>query len=718
MLPPNLHPCYRDFAVSRLTRRELLILTSAAGAARAWQPAAAQPLDRAAIAGRNSPRLTAPDFDSPLSVGNGEFAFTADFTGLQTFSDLYEKSLPLCTQSHWGWHSTPIPDGLNPAQLRLEMFDTYGRQVGYKTSSRGQEKLFDWLRQNPHRLNLARIGLTLDGERPSPGEFTPIEQKLDLWMGFLESRFQLRGKPVTVRTCCHPEWDMLAVSVESPLFAGRQLGVAIEFPFASSGMNASDWGSPDRHRTTLAGRGAAFLKLDRQLDADRYIVDIAAEAAAEVAFDGKHRVAIHAATAPALSFTCHFAPRRDAVSVPGAPSVFAAAARHWSQFWSSGGSVDLSGSADPRAQELERRIVLSQYLTAIQCAGSVPPQETGLSCNSWFGKFHLEMHWWHAAHFPMWGRTPLLERSLPWYSHILPLARDKAKSQGYTGVRWPKMTSPDGHDSPSPVGELLIWQQPHPILFAEACYAAHPERATLEAYRDVVGETAEFMASYAVERNGRYVLGPPVIPAQENHPARETWNPTFELSYWKQALGIAQSWRQRLGLEPVAKWDDVRRRLSAPTAKDGVYLAHENCPQTFTERNRDHPSMLYAYGMLKGENFDRETMRRTLRKVLDGWKWDDTWGWDFPSVAMTAARLNEPALAVDALFIQSPKNTWRKNGHNYQRPNLPTYLPGNGALLSAAAMMAGGWQGGPAEPAPGFPKKGWNVRCEGLACNL
>jgi len=34
-----------------------------------------------------------------------------------------------------------------------------------------------------------------------------------------------------------------------------------------------------------------------------------------------------------------------------------------------------------------------------------------------------------------------------------------------------------------------------------------------------------------------------VIPAQENHPARETWNPTFELEYWADALDIAGRWR-------------------------------------------------------------------------------------------------------------------------------------------------------------------------------
>ena len=705
----------------RLTRRELLILTSAAASARSWQ-SGAPALDRAAIAGRHSPRLAAPDFNSPLSVGNGEFAFTADFTGLQSFPDLYERSVPLCALSQWGWHSHPIPDGLNPEQLRLEMFDTYGRQVGYKTSSRGQERLFAWLRENPHRLNLARIGLTLDGAPLRFGEFTPIEQKLDLRAGVLDSRFRLRGEMVAVRTCCHPERDALAVRIESPLLAGGRLAVAIDFPYGSTGMSASDWSAPERHHTTITERKAGLLRLRRQLDADGYAVSLAWALPADAAFDGGHRVTLAAGGAGdaprTLEFTCGFSPQ----PVPGAPpapdAVFRAAADRWNRFWTEGAAIDLSGSADPRAPELERRIVLSQYLTAIQCAGSVPPQETGLTCNSWFGKYHLEMHWWHAAHFPMWGRAELLERSLGWYGHILPVARDKAAGQGYAGVRWPKMTSPSGQDSPSNVGELLIWQQPHPIMMAEACYGAHPGRATLERYRDVVMQTAEFMAGFAVERNGRYVLGPPVIPAQENHPARQTWNPTFELVYWKQALGIAQAWRERLGLEGVARWDDVRQRLSAPTVKDGVYLAHENCPQTFTERNRDHPSMLYACGMLAGEGIDRDAMRRTLRKVFDVWRWEDTWGWDFPAVAMTAARLGQPELAVEALFHESPKNTWRANGHNWQRANLPVYLPGNGALLAAAAMMAAGWEGSPAGPAPGFPKKGWSVRWEGIGHTL
>ncbi len=387
-----------------------------------------------------------------------------------------------------------------------------------------------------------------------------------------------------------------------------------------------------------------------------------------------------------------------------AADIEAASRQHWAKFWQSGAAVEFAGSRDPRATELERRVVLSQYLTAIQCAGSLPPQETGLTCNSWYGKYHLEMHWWHAAHFPLWNRAPLLARSLGWYKAILPSARDKAKLQGYTGARWPKMTAPDGRSSPSPVGEMLIWQQPHPISMAELIYAAHPNRETLERYREVVMESAEFMASYAYfeKARDRYVLGPPVIPAQENHPPRETWNPTFELEQWHYGLGVALEWRKRLGMAPVAKWQEIRAKLSALPVKDGVYLAHENCPQTFTERNRDHPSMLGALGVLPGVKVDREVMRATLKRTFRDWKWEDTWGWDFPMVAMTAGALGERALVVDALFAESPKNTWLPNGHNWQRANLPLYLPGNGGLLIAMAKVHGQ-----------FPD-GWNVRAEGF----
>ena len=113
--------------------------------------------------------------------------------------------------------------------------------------------------------------------------------------------------------------------------------------------------------------------------------------------------------------------------------------------------------------------------------------------------------------------------------------------------------------------------------------------------------------------------------------------------------------------------------------------------------------MLGALGVLPGSGVDRETMRRTLKRVMKEWQWTDTWGWDYPLMAMTAARLGETKIAVDALLMNAEKNRYLPNGHNYQRPNLPCYLPGNGGLLYAIAMMAGGWPGAPRRSRPAFP---------------
>src|SRR4029078_4418054 len=129
--------------------------------------------------------------------------------------------------------------------------------------------------------------------------------------------------------------------------------------------------------------------------------------------------------------------------------------------------------------------------------------------------------------------------------------------------------------------------------------------------------------------------------------------------------------------------------------------------------------MLGAMGVLPGQGVSTETMRRTLRKTLAEWKWDQTWGWDYPMTAMTAARLGERRIAVDALLMETAKNRYLPNGHNYQRPNLPCYLPGNGGLLHAPALMAGGSRGAPRTQAPAFPSgDGWNVRHEGLSYRL
>jgi len=679
-------------------------------------------IDRQALVTRHNVTLNRPDPLTPLSVGNGEFAFTADITGLQTFPEYHSKGMSLNTMSQWGWHSEPNPKNYTLADA-LNEYTVAGRKIPYAaggSSSGGYSPAADWLRANPHRLHLGQIGLHMtksDGSPVAIGDLTEITQTLDLWTGVLSSRFKVEGQPVNVSTVCHPTRDLLAVRIESPLLENQRLSVRLAFPYGSAEWGqAAQWNLADRH-TTICRVGERQADLTRTLDADRYFVRAAWSPGGQIETLSQHEYEIRRQGGATLEFTIAFSPKEIAEPMPPFDEVRKASADNWQRFWMSGGAIDFSLCTDPRAPELERWVVLSQYLLAIQCAGSRPPQETGLTCNSWYGKSHLEMHWWHGVHFALWNRLELFERSLPWYQSILPLAENTAKSQGYGGARWPKMVGPDGRESPSSVGVFLIWQQPHPIYYAELCYRARPNRETLDRYRQIVFETAEFMASYATwdGANGRYVLGPAMIPAQESYGSDKArnLNPTFELAYWRWALDVAQSWRQRLGLERNPKWDDVIDHLSRPTIRDGVYTGIETPPYTI---RRDHPTMLAALGFVPaGPLIDRDLMKRTYDSILADWDWPSTWGWDYPMLAMTAARLGEPGAAVDALFLESPKNRYLANGHNYQAARLPLYLPGNGGLLTAVAMMAAGWDGCPEGPAPGFPKDGkWNVRCEGL----
>lgn len=748
-------------------------------------------IDRRRLVSRHDPVIRAVDPYAPLSVGNGSFAFTADVTGLQSFPGAYRGGIPLCTMAEWGWHETPAPGErgrYDLSDLTFDLYDTYGRLVGYPTGSRGQEAIYHWLRMNPHKFHLGQIGLVIlrpDGAPGSIGDLRAIDQRLELWRGVLTSRFDALGTPVATTVCCHPQRDVLALRVESRLVGEGRLTIRIAFPYGSPEMPAADWESDHRHATVVAAfsnggdwgvvqrepgglggswtggsagrvdggsRGSAgrpggdaaglpgsaggwagsvsdktcafALDLARVMDETRYFVRIVGGPGTFVRRVGKHAFEIKAACGvEAIECVAGFSPVPHREPLPTFAETLEASERHWERFWSLGGAVDLSDSTDPRAGELERRIVLSQYLTAIQCAGFLPPAETGLTCNSWYGKFHLEMHWWHAAQFALWGREELLERSMWWYRSILEKARETARRQGYQGARWPKMVAYDGRESPSPIGPLLIWQQPHPIYYAELLYRAAPSAVTLERYQEIVWATAEFMASFAVydKERDRYVLGPPVIPAQENHRPEETLNPTFELEYWVFGLEVANEWRRRLGLDPEPKWAEVAAKMAALPIGDGVYLAHERCPETFARYHYDHPSMLGAFGILPGWRADRDLMRRTLKRVRKEWQHERMWGWDFPMMAMTAARAGEPEVAVDVLLCNSPKNIYLPNGHNRQgdRKDLPLYLPGNGGLLMAVAMMAAGWDGqdgarGRAE-APGFPKNGrWRVKYEGL----
>ena len=260
---------------------------------------------------------------------------------------------------------------------------------------------------------------------------------------------------------------------------------------------------------------------------------------------------------------------------------FDATETFWPTFWKQSAAADFSGSSNPLADTLEERIILSQYLTAIQLAGDVPPQESGLTCSTWYDKHHTEMIGWHAAHFALWGHPDLLAKNLNWYVSRLPQAERLAASRNLQGARWAKMVGPDLRESPGG-NPLIVWNQPHPITLSELLYRESPNEA-LERYNELVQETAECLASMLwldPERN-QYVLGPPLWIVQEIYDRSTAQNPAFELAYWRWSLQLAQTWRERRGLEREPLWDDIIGRIAPLPVKDGKYVAIESTPDTW-----------------------------------------------------------------------------------------------------------------------------------------
>jgi protein-glucosylgalactosylhydroxylysine glucosidase len=399
-----------------------LILPQAARGSRPSDPERAETsvdtVDRRARVARHSPVVRTFDAFSALSVGNGGFAFTADATGLQTFAEEY-KEIPLATQAEWGWHSFANPSGFRTEDA-LQSYDAHGRQVPYLSAQNGPAG--KWLRENPHRLSLARIGFALrrrDGSAVRSADLTNVEQRLDMWSGTIASRFLLDGRPVGVRTWAHPTRDLVAVRVEADGMDPSWIALRIAFPYGgvTHTGDPADWTHADLHRTDISDRNERTVTWRRTLDTTDYWCRAEWSAGHSMRALGPHEFLVEPSRG-ASSFECvvEFSPAQRRDALPSVVTTSQASKNHWERFWSDGGTLDLSASSDPRAKELERRIVLSEYLTAIQCAGTMPPQETGETFNSWFGKAHLEMHWWHAAHFPLWGRSAMLERSLPWYS--------------------------------------------------------------------------------------------------------------------------------------------------------------------------------------------------------------------------------------------------------------------------------------------------------------
>ena len=709
----------------------LLLLALAALPAFGAPPTAAAKIDRHALVARHNMTITTFDASqprdkwTPLQVGNGHFAFGFDATGLQTF--MLVGNMSHATLSDWGWCTAPNTEKYRMEEVMKEIPGAGGHNACYPVKggkavwqkmppeeAKHAEGAWNYFRANPGRLPLGQIRFQIkkgDGKLISPLDLKNIRQVLDLWSGIATSSYEVEGVPVEVVTFCHPTLDAVVVRVKSKLLSEGRLNVLLEF-ISPSGVSDAV--------SKTDSKWATRVDISHSVGSTQYFTSAqwtSGSWSEQPSKPGSPRryILMPSKSQDEYSFVCAFAPKSIG-PLPDFATASSAVAAHWQKFWQSGGAVDLSASKDPRWKELERRIVLGQYLMAINEAGSSPPQESGLFSNSWNGKFHLEMTAWHGIHAALWGRPELVAGWMDWMLDTgMKSAKCWAESQGYKGIRWRKMIAASAEwEAPSP----------HGMYWAEVMYRAYPTRGTLERYKNLVQQTAEFMVDYIWfdQKTGRYVLGFPLLTGSEATDPEKGKNSTVELSYWFYGLRTAQIWRERLGLPRETKWDEVLSKLSKPPVVNGLCMDIENASfpnnQNPTPKGKflARPAMLEAYGCMRGDEINKEAMATTFEKfwkeTCDGCQWA-YWGCDFPMMAMTAARLGRPKDAVDALLLDVPTNTVLANGFNYA--GSTPYLPGTGGILWAVAMMAAGWDGCPDRHAPGFPNDGsWVVKWEGL----
>lgn len=585
------------------------------------------------------------DMCHPLTVGNGNFAFTCDITGLQTFYQEY-ISIPLCTMSNLIWGKQK-GEGDFPFQEYTKRSN--GTTVKYMTNT--QAETYDQYRDDFFKFDLFKLVFLYNGEPLMRNKITQICQKLILYEGKIQSEFCYDNIKVHVETKIQQAYNNLQIKIKTAL-KGLQIKVLFLNPSSNlCGSTLKEIATYQINSTFIEMQSDyAKYKLFYQTNMlrDHLVFEVGMDSFLSISLDGNFQ------------------------EDQGMEEYFATAK-----------------CIDTKDEELNRRMVLSLYLMKVNTLGIYPPSETGLTCNSWYGKFHLEMHLWHHLGIIRFGLYKYVIPSLKWYLGLLDSSRKRAEEQGYQGIRLPKMTDPRGDDTPSNIGCLLIWQMPHLFIFLDEIQKQNTQAIDLNEYFPLLIGLVEFMSSFYYWKDGAYHLDSPLIPANENV-EYDSDTPIFEECYTLYAFTIFLRWVKEYSISfDTTKILDILKHYVPLEIQNGCYEAFIGCKETYTKYNHDHPMIVGMYSYFASPLVEPKIIRNTLNKILDSWNLEDTWGWDFPMLSMVANRLQDRDLAIKILKMQALKNSYLFNGHNPQLPkqNLPIYLPGNGAFLLAISHI-------------------------------
>jgi hypothetical protein len=350
-------------------------------------------INRPALVTKYNPIRTSSSTTTPIQVGNGNFAFGTDITSLQTFQ-------PFNTLSSWGWKNDSLPLGKTQDDVNNYKgisWLNHGRPVQYDFGGNDPE-IEQWLIANPNRVNLGRVGLVFSDQgmamNVTEGELTNATQMLDLWSGVITSTFSFQNNPIKVQVASADSSDTIAVQLSSPLINGddSRLGIFLDFPWCdgSSKFSAPFVGRydiPSNHTTTLQTTSPTRAIVQHDLNSATFVTTIAGDSftiTREDPIAHRYLVTPRPGTPKGeFSLTVTFG-TSEGNDTPSVNEIFEESERVWEDYWSTNGFVDvLTGSTDSRADELQRRIILSRYLMRVNEAGDTPPQESGLVNNGW-----------------------------------------------------------------------------------------------------------------------------------------------------------------------------------------------------------------------------------------------------------------------------------------------------------------------------------------------
>lgn len=274
-----------------------------------------------------------------------------------------------------------------PARIDFTGVDwwAHDRLVNYNIPNPAETDISNWLIQNPQRMNIANIGLQFFGNQVTEENLLDKSQYLDLWEGTIKSSFRYNGSDVAVQVWCHPTQSTVGIEIKSDLISAGELGVFLDFP--SSDTNKFDapyvgvWNDTSNSTVTMdSTQNTASFKHTLDSNVDQVVVRWSTKASFAGPLNKTNKFVLRPSGSNILQIVADFS-LADTTNkrLPTYETISAASRKWWSNYWAHGAFIDLSATQNKSASELQKRIILSQYLVAVNEASYNPPQ----------GKFQL-----------------------------------------------------------------------------------------------------------------------------------------------------------------------------------------------------------------------------------------------------------------------------------------------------------------------------------------